>query len=168
MSINYASKYSSKVDERFVEQSITTGATNSEYDWDGVDTVKVYSIGVADLNDYAKTGLNRYGDPDELGDATQTMTLTQDKAFTFTIDRSNYDSTMMTKEAGRALRRQLDEKVVPYVDAYRLAKIANYAGKTAYGSVSASNAYETFLALNLAVEGPEDGRARHLQRDAAP
>lgn len=162
MAINYASKYSSKVDERFTEQSITENAVNNDYDWDGVNTVNVYSIATAEIGDYSATGLNRYGDPEELGDAVQTMVLSQDKAFTFTIDRSNYDDTMMTKEAGKALRRQIDEKVVPLIDGYRIAKMANYAGKTGYGTIDATTAYDEFLKLNLALKGPKQGRIAYV------
>ena len=83
MAVNYAEKYSNVVDERFTQQSITSQAVNSNYDWDGTSTVKVYSVGTSELNDYKKTGTNRYGEPDELGNGVQEMLLTQDKAFTF-------------------------------------------------------------------------------------
>ena len=33
MSVNYASKYASAVDERFSTGSITNGLVNREYDW---------------------------------------------------------------------------------------------------------------------------------------
>lgn len=145
MAINYAEKYSSKVDERFKLASLTQGAFNQDYDWDGVNTVNVYSIVNAPLNDYTMTGDGRYGTPDELGDTTQTMTLTQDKAFTFTIDRRNYEDTMMTKEAGTALRRQVDEVVIPYVDTYRIGKLAAGAGGNGTGAVTKDNAYSLFL-----------------------
>jgi len=113
MAINYAQKYSSKVDERFTQSSLTQAAFNQDYDWEGVNTINVYSIDTAPLSNYSMTGANRYGTPDELGDTTQTMTLSQDKAFTFTIDRRNYLDTQMTKEAGKALNRQLSEIVIP-------------------------------------------------------
>ena len=164
MAINYAEKYSQKVDERFTEQSITERAVNAEYDFDGVDTIHIYSVGTAELNDYKTTGLNRYGDPEELGDATQTAILDQDKSFTYTIDRSNYDDTMMTKEVGKSLSRQIKEVVTPYIDKYRIAKMANYAGVTAYAQITKQNAYEEFLSLNLDVEGPEDGRIGYVSK----
>ena len=44
MSVNYASKYATAVDERFSTGSLTNGLVNSEYDWIGVSTVNVYSI----------------------------------------------------------------------------------------------------------------------------
>ena len=89
---------------------------NGEFDWIGVSTVNVYSIPTSAMNDYSLSGTNRYGTPEELGNETQEMTLKQDRSFTFTIDRKNYDDTMMVMEAGKALRRQIDEVVIPEVD----------------------------------------------------
>ena len=87
MAVNYAEKYSTNVDERFSQGARTGAAVNADYDWDGTSAIKVYSIDTSPLNDYQTTGTNRYGTPDELGNHTQTMLLSQDKAFTFTIDR---------------------------------------------------------------------------------
>ena len=42
MAVNLATKYSPKVDERFYAESQAQMGTNKEYDWEGVDTVKVY------------------------------------------------------------------------------------------------------------------------------
>ena len=95
MAVNYAEKYSKKVDERFKLASLTQAAVNQDYDWEGVSTVHVYSIGTAPLNDYEMSGMKRYGTADELGTSTQAMTLSQDKSFTFTIDRRNYTDQMM-------------------------------------------------------------------------
>lgn len=147
MAINYAEKYSPQVDERFTLGALTSGIVNSAYDWLGVETVKVYSIPTVGLNDYSLTGTNRYGEPSELGNETQEMKITQDKSFTFTIDRKSYDDTMMTMEAGKALRRQIDEVVIPTVDEYRIAKIvANApADNIVTLAVTKTNAYEEFL-----------------------
>lgn len=152
MAINYAIKYSSIVDERFTLASVTAQAVNSNYDWDGVDTVNVYSLPTATMNDYTDTGVNRYGTPTELQDTLQTMKVMQDRSFTFTIDRKNYDDTMMTKEAGSALRRQIDEVVIPEIDIYRLSKIVAGAGTNSTpAAITKSNAYESFLAGSSAL-----------------
>lgn len=146
MAINYAEKYSSVVDEKFREDAVTTSAVNNDFDWVGVNTVNVYSIPTVALGNYTPSGANRYGTPSELQDTKQTMTLTQDKAFTFTIDRSNYDDTMMTKEAGKALRREIDEQVIPTIDKYRINKMIEGAGTHATGvTPTKTNAYELFL-----------------------
>ena len=145
MAINFAEKYSNKVDERFTHASFTEAAFNRDYDFSGVNTVNVYSIPTAPMNDYTMTGNNRYGTPNELGDSTQALTLTQDRAFTFTIDRRNYEDTMMVKESGRALRRQLDEVTIPEVDTYRVGKLAAGAGSSGTGAIASNNAYDSFL-----------------------
>lgn len=147
MAINYAEKYSSKVDERFTLGSLTNGLVNNEYDWIGVSTVKVYSIPTVGMNDYSLTGTSRYGTPSELGNEVQEMTVEQDRAFTFTIDRKSYDDTQMTMEAGKALRRQIDEVVIPEIDAYRIAALVTNAleDHIVEADVTKSNAYEEFL-----------------------
>lgn len=146
MAINFAEKYSSQVDERFTQVSVTQNAFNQDLDFTGVNTVNVYSIPTAPMNDYTMSGDNRYGTPDELGDTVQAFTLTQDRSFTFTIDRRNYADTMMVKESGRALSRQLDEVVIPEVDKYRISVLAANAGNTSAAvPITQANAYESFL-----------------------
>ena len=166
MAINYASKYATKVDEKFSLESKTNVAVNQDYDWVGVSTVNVYTIPTVALGDYTASGTNRYGEPTELQDTKQEMTLSQDKAFTFTIDRSNYDDTMMTKEAGRCLARQVREVVIPTVDKYRIAKMFASAGTKATAvAATKSNAYELFLKGTEALGDnmvPETGRVAYV------
>ena len=78
MAINLATKYSNKVDERFEKQSQASLVTSGEYEFNGVDTVKVYSIDTVAMNDYSRTGSNRYGTAGELGDTVQTLQVTKD------------------------------------------------------------------------------------------
>lgn len=163
MAIEYASKYAQNVDERFTLGSLTNNIVNNEYDFIGVETVKVYSIPTVAMNDYTLTGTSRYGTPSELGNEAQEMTVSKDRSFTFTIDRKSYDDTQMVMEAGRALRRQIDEIVIPEVDTYRIASIVSGAPishvKTA--AITASNAYEEFLAVQELLDddkAPQVGR----------
>ena len=145
MAINYADKYSAKIDERFKTGALTAPAINNDYNFTGVQTVKVYSIPTAGMNDYTSTGANRYGTPAELENSVQELTLTKDRSFTFTIDKSNYQDTGMLKEAGAALQRQIDEVIIPELDIYRLAQIAAGAKNSATAAVSKANAYSAFL-----------------------
>ena len=156
MAENFASKYASQVDERFRLGSLTEALINHNFDWIGVKTVKVFSRSLATLNNYVASGSNRYGTPDELGNAEQEMTVTQDKAFTYTIDRSTEQDTMGTMEAGATLAENIDNLIIPALDAYRLSVIV--ANAPAEGSVSGkshiittalgeNNAYEIFLSL---------------------
>lgn len=151
--MNLASKYSSKVDERFKLKSLTEVAVNKEYDWSGVKTVSVYSIDTVAMGDYTLSGTARYGTPAELGNAKQDLTLTKDRAFTFVIDRANKLNTQMVMDAGKALARQIDEVIVPEIDAYRLGVMAAsaIAGSNTTGTpvaLSSSNVYQKFLAAN--------------------
>ena len=88
--INLAKKYSREVDERWTEQSqVTLVTSNNKYKFNGVKTVVVYSIPTAPLNDYVRSGSNRYGIPDDLTRNIQELTVTQDKAFTFVLDKGD-------------------------------------------------------------------------------
>ena len=102
MAINLASKYASKVDERFKEKELTGYGLNTDYNWDNVDTITVYSIDTAPLNDYVKSGTSRYGTPEELGDTTASYKLTTDKSFTFTIDEFYKKSQMGAKQENKS------------------------------------------------------------------
>lgn len=165
MTINYAEKYSAKVDERFTLASRTDGAVNNDYDFIGVKTVNVYSIPTAPMNDYTREGANRYGEPEELENSVQEMTLTQDRSFTFTIDRGNYDETMMTEAAGAALNRQITEVITPEIDKYRLSVMAANAGNTGSGAITKGNAYSAMLAGGIALDNglvPSAGRVAYV------
>lgn len=161
MAVNYAEKYSAKIDERFKIGAVTTPAVNNDYDFIGVKTVNVYSIPTATMNDYTRTGSNRYGTPEELQNTVQEMTLSKDRSFTFTIDRGNYDDTMMANSAGLALQRQIDEVIIPEIDIYRIKAMADNAGKSAEAEVTAANAYEAFLDAQVTLTNekvPTEGR----------
>lgn len=165
MAVNYAEKYSTNVDERFTLGARTGVAVNTDYDWDGTSAIKVYSVGTSALNDYKTTGANRYGTPEELGNEVQTMLLSQDKSFTFTIDKKSYDDTQMVMEAGKALKRELDEVVIPYIDTYRLQRMANAVGTSATGTITKTTAYSAFLDGNAALDEaqvPEQGRLAYV------
>lgn len=146
MTINLAEKYSTKIDEKFKLGSVTTPAVNNDYEFTGVKTVKVYSIPTVAMGDYTRSGNSRYGTPKELEDSVQELTLTRDRAFTFTIDKGNMVDQMMIKEAGKALARQIDEQVIPEIDIYRLSKIVANAGLASTpAAVTDKNAYSVFL-----------------------
>lgn len=161
MAINYAVKYSDLVDEAFKLGSLTNSLVNQNYDWIGVEAVKVYSIPTVDLVDYTLTGSARYGEAAELQNVIQTMTLSQDRAFTFTIDRKSVDDTMGVMAAAAALRREIDHVVIPEIDSYRLAALATGAGNVVSTVASKENAYEIFLAMQEAIDedkAPVGGR----------
>lgn len=165
MAVNLATKYSPKVDERFRLKSLTEAAVHQDYEWEGVDTIKVYSIPTVAMGDYTRTGLARYGTAAELQDTVATYQLTRDRAFTFTIDRGNQMESMGVREAGKALARQNDEVIVPEIDIYRLAAYVTAAaangGRPTAANITASNAYSSFLTGNAYLDEnkvPQVGR----------
>ena len=148
MAVNYATKYSPLVDEKFSRESVTMAAVNNNYDFIGAQSVRVYSIPTVDLKDYTANGDNRFGTPTELDTSTQELKMSQDKAFTFTVDRKTEMDTPLEQVAGQALAREIREVVIPAVDKYRLAKMVTEAANEVVGTVSKGNAYELFLDVN--------------------
>ena len=163
MAVNLATKYSPKVDEAFRRAALKSLVTNNEYDWVGVDTVKVYSIPVVDLNDYTRSGFNRYGSPSELQNEVQTLQIRKDRSWTFTIDKLNKNQSMMVMDAGKAIARQLALKVIPEVDTWTFRQIALAAptGHTDTTASTKSNAYEQLLHAQEVLGNanvPDEGR----------
>lgn len=164
MAVNYAEKFSQTIDEQLSKDSLTDKAVNKDYDFDGVNKVNVYSVETVPLNDYdinAKS--NRYGTPVELGNDVQTLELTQDKSFTFSIDRKNATDTMMAMSAAKALARELKEVVTPTIDRYRIAKYTAeaLAAHTKEETLTTETAYSAFLEGSMALfdaKVPTEGR----------
>lgn len=128
MAINYATQFAPKVAETFAKESLTDSACGQEYQFTGAKTIKVMTLDTVPLGDYQREGLNRYGQPVELGDTYQEMTVSEDKAFAITIDKGNNADQMNLKGATEALKRQVAQVVIPYIDKYRLGRWAKQAG----------------------------------------
>lgn len=139
MAINLASKYSDKVAERFKLGSLTDSGAGHAYDFVGVKSVTVYSIDTVETAAYTRSGTARYGSLTELGDTKQELTMTQDRAFTFSIDAGNAAEQFNIKQANACLKREIDEVVTPEIDKYRLEKWANGNGLPAGSSVLTVN-----------------------------
>lgn len=168
MAINLASKASPKVVERFKLASCTEGIFSSQYDWTGVATVKVYTVDTLPLNNYNKTTTtgSRFGNLTEVGDTVQEMTVTDDKAFNGAIDKGNNTAQLQIKAASKILRMQTDEVIIPYVDKYRLGKLAAGAG-TVKNSVALTktNAIDTIMTAGAAMSNllvPKMGRVLYI------
>ena len=164
MAQNFAQLFAQKIDERFSRESQAAMALNNDYKFTGVKTVNVYSIPVVAMTDYARTGANRYGTPDDLGTNVQALTITKDRAWTFIIDKGDKIQSQMVLDAGKAVSRQLREVVIPEYDKYvfaTLAKAASAKGHTAATAATKSNAYELFLNAQEALGDanvPDQGR----------
>lgn len=123
MAVNYTTKYASKIAERFHKRSITDAACGKDYSFVGAKTVKLLSVCTAQEVPYDRNkGANRFGDPKNLDDEVQELTMTQQPAFTFVIEPLDNSDQAIEKAAGTALRRQLDEVTVPGMDKYRLKR----------------------------------------------
>ncbi len=157
MAINLAEKYSSQVDEVIRKGLLSTAGVNNDVAFGNAQTVTVFSMDTAPLNDYNPDGgMQRYGAPVELQDTTQEMKMTQQKAFTFTIDKTyEADSPEGVRNAGKALQRQIEQVIIPEIDRYRFAKLSENAGTKTYGTLTAENAYTAFVAANTAITDEE-------------
>lgn len=163
MAQNLATKFSDKVSERLHSTSIVDSITNKNYDWKGVNTVKLYSVPNMDMNDYRRSGDNRYGDPNDVGTTTQTWTLAMDRSFTGIIDRLDNSQSQGVLSAGTVLARQLREVIVPEVNTYTMGVIST-AGTSAArdtvvaaGATTSANAWVNFLALRADIQNKLGG-----------
>lgn len=148
MAINLVTKFSSLVDEKFTAESKTSLVTNKDYDFIGAHSIKIYSVGVAPMNDYGRNteGTSRYGAVNDLSNETQEVSMEKDRSFTFAIDKMDEDETLGALNAGSALARQLREVVIPEVDVYTYGKMSAGAGKTTTETITDTNAYASILA----------------------
>ena len=141
MSMEYVTKFAPKTDELFKAESKKSLLTNTDYDWTGAHSVKVWKVTTASMNDYARNvnsedpnsvaGISRYGKLFDLNSQTEEMMLKKDRSFIFNIDRLDQDETAGQVEAESALARQLREVVIPEVDKYVYNVMAAGAGKKA-------------------------------------
>lgn len=169
MAINLASKYSKKVAERFYQESLTESSFSKNLDAEfvGVKTVIVPSIDVVPMNDYTRSGSNRYGTITDLQDTKQEFTMTRDRSFTFAIDKGDNMEQNMIKEAGKAIARQLREVVTPEIDTYRFAQWAAKAGQkvTLSAALTKDNILEEVIEAKMALDNklvPAKGRTLYV------
>src|SRR5665213_3175381 len=150
---NLASSYLAVIDERYFLNAKTDAIINKgvRLDFNGRNSVTIYNINTVSEVNYIRSGSNRFGSLVELGNGTETFTLSQDKAATFTVDRGNLEDSMMVQEASKSVKRQVREVSVPNTDIYRLATLQAYAvaqGQSATAALTTSVAYNKLLAQN--------------------
>lgn len=143
MAINLAEKYSKKVVDKFYTDSVILGKTSQEYDWDGVKSINVYTITSVAPTNYTRSGLARYGTTTEVQDTVQTMSITQDKAVSLSVDKGNNKQQMMIKNAGKVMNVEMREQFIPMFDKYCLDVWATNAGtSTVHATLSKSTIVE--------------------------
>lgn len=136
MGHNFESKAAKKLVEAFSHESFTEGVFTNQYDWEGVDTIRLRSVVSYPLTQYNwqdVTGASRFGPLIEVEDEIQPLTLSQDYAYNLAIDKRNNTSTLMEKAAGSIASRQIRERLIPQEDIYRLNAIATGYGVTGFG-----------------------------------
>ena len=167
MAVTLAEKFLPYVDEQFKAESKKSLLTNQDFNWTGAHTVKIYKISTAAMTDYGRTGptgtnWSRYGAVAGLDAATEELTLSRDRSFTFAIDAMDADETGQTLTAASALARQPREVVVPGIRGYLFRKMRTGAGpKPAAAELTAANIYGEILKAGAALDAaevPETGR----------
>lgn len=138
MAVNLADKYADKIQTVYVKESVVAGRLSNEYSFSGAKTVKVLTPQTIPMGAYKRTGTNRYGDPQEMQDTVQELTLTQDRSFSLTVDKGNNADQMNLKGAGKMARLQMAERAVPENDKYCLTVLANKAGTIVGNSTALS------------------------------
>ncbi len=128
MAIHLHSKYDKKIASVFRLNSLVDGRLNDEYSFSGVRTVKISTPVTVPLVDYKRTGTNRYGEPQEMQDTVQELTMSQDKSFSLTVDKGNNADQNGIKSAGRMLALEIKEQVIPMKDKYTFQRLSQLAG----------------------------------------
>lgn len=171
--INLTKKASPKVLERFKFGSCTEGLFSHDYSWTGVATVQIYTVDNLPLNDYNPEkvdGSSRFGNLINVGDTIQEHTVKDNKSFIGVIEETYNTQQMQIKRAGQILRRQTDEVMIPYVDKYRLRKLAAGAGNTATEALTKANIVEKIMMANAAMSEmlvPDTGRVLYMSYGTA-
>lgn len=167
MAINLVTTFKPLVDEKFTTASKKSLLTNTDFDWTGAHSIKVYKISTSAMNDYGRTGpaagnWSRYGAVASLDAVTEEMTLKKDRSFTFAIDKLDTDETAQQLQAASALERQLREVVIPEVDSYTYGVMCANAGTVPTAkALTATSIYTEILAGSETLDNaevPETGR----------
>lgn len=163
MGANLAVKYSSKLDQLFTAGSYTDRYVNKKYDFTGAKTVEVYTATTVDPTNYDRTSNgDRFGGNKELQDTITAYTIGNDKSFKIAIDRGNYEQGALAKKAGEVMKAEMEEKVIPMIDANRILKAAiGAAAASQYYAPTANKAYEDVLKMSAALDeakAPISGR----------
>lgn len=162
MAIDLTTKFAPYTDEVFKAESKRSILTNSDFDWTGAHTVKIYKVTTTGMNDYDREGANAATQPSRFGaiaglDATtEEMTLKKDRSFTFAIDKLDTDETQQQLQAASALARQEREVIIPEVDSYVYSIMCTNAGTApAAIALTSENIYSEILKASQVMDDAE-------------
>ena len=139
MAINLITEYSTLLDKRFTQKSLTEAFCGHDYSWDGENSIKVFTIDPVTIQDYNTTGTNRFSGgnaPTNLGDEVNTYTLAKKRGFSTILEGTQGQDQKNIKKANAVLKQIWDEQMVPEIDKYRLQTWANGAGHTVINSTA--------------------------------
>lgn len=166
MAQNLITKVEPKVMERLYKESVTQGLFSNQYTWAGARTIEIMSVDNVNLTKYDRTlnggsdGTigNRFGAITELGDTKTAYTMEDEVKYNIGFEKSTNSDQNNIKTAASIISRQDREVVRPYIDKYRLNKLALGAGlnkysatTTASGDLSRNKILETLLTAKAAL-----------------
>ena len=170
MAQHLKTKFADKLTQEARVASVVANRFTDEFNFVGAKTVQVSTIVTQPLNDYQRSGDNRYGTPKELEDTMQEMTVTQDKSFAITVDKGNNEDQGNIKKTKTVLRAQMREQVVPTQDKYVLGVLASKAGTIVKGAaLTKANIIERIADATAALDDaeiPESGRTLWVTAEA--
>lgn len=171
MAINLAAKFSDKIAEAYSKESFIKGRLANNYNFTGAKTVQIATPVTVAPTDYTRSGSNRYGNPVEMQDVVQEMTLGYDRSFAITIDKGNNADQMGIKAASKMLALQIKEQMIPDYDTKCFAKLLANAGKINAVStdISDSNIVDRIMAGTAHMDDelvPSDGRTLFINPTA--
>ena len=162
MAVNLAQKYSSVLDQVFTAGSYTDKYVNKKYDFDGVQTINVYTVTTVEPSDYKRSDTgDRFGGNNELQNILTPYTLKNDKSFKLVIDRGNYEQTALAEKAGAVMKAEMEERVIPMIDADRIKAAATGATAVSQAITAGNNAYTDILKAEAFLDedkAPVEGR----------
>lgn len=162
MAIDLVTKFQPYVDEKFTTESKKTLLTNTDFEWTGAHTIKIYKITTGQMNDYDRNGSgtgstgSRYGVIDSLDATTEEFTLKKDRSFTFAIDKLDSDETAQQLAGATALSRQQREVIIPEVDTYVYSVMTQGAGtKPKAVTLTEENVYDEITKATNSLDNAE-------------
>lgn len=165
MAINLIKEYSTLLDNRFKQKSLTEAHCGHDYSWDGVNSIVVFTLDNMAVQDYTLTGANRFSGgnaPTNIGDEINTYTLSRKRSFSGIIEGVQNMDQKNIKKANALLKQTWDEVMVPEIDKYRLSTWMNGAGLTRIDStLTKGTVIEALLTAQAALNNafvPRDGR----------
>lgn len=161
--ITLAEKYQPLLDEVYKEAALTKDLETDQVKFDNSHTVKILKLVVPALGDYSRNSGFTTGD---VTATWESWTLSEDRGREFSIDAMDDEETLdMT--FGKASSEFVRTQVVPEVDMYRFAKLAQTTGVTTVQAALADGAaYETAISTAEAAldnaEAPKEGRILYI------